>query len=595
MRAASLANRLRRLWHGRAVQVVHHPAYRLPLPALETRLKLEPRRADFALWYLLTSGALSPRSVRRPQRISYEDLARVHTPELLDALARPEALAAVYSVDPAEVRVDELLDAVRLACGGTLQSARFCLAAAKTRATSRPGACALNLLGGFHHAGPGRAGGFCPVNDIAVAVASLRKDGFAGRIAVLDFDAHPPDGTAECLRRDAAVFIGSISGVSFGALEGVDETVLPPGTGDDAYLEALDALLARMPTAQLAFVIAGGDVLRGDALGQLGLSLDGARRRDLRVSAALGSTPSVWLPGGGYADDAWRALAGTGLALSINTRTPVPGGFDPLRSRYRFIARTLATEQLGLGAGISLDDVAEDLGLRPRRPGTLLGFYSAGGIEHALDRYGILAELTSLGYGAFRVELSADDDVGDRLRVFGSVGRAEYLLIETVLERRIIDGAPVLYVHWLTLRNPAARFTAQRPRLPGQEVPGLGLAHEAAELFARMAERLGLEGVAFRPANFHNAYAGRTVLRFVEAGRQGRFEALLRDLAGTPPAALTQALAEGRVQMNDAPYVWEAEEMVRWRASHPVDAAAVASERERVHFSLLPLAPEPAA
>jgi hypothetical protein len=144
----------------------------------------------------------------------------------------------------------------------------------------------------------------------------------------------------------------------------------------------------------------------------------------------------------------------------------------------------------------------------------------------------------------------------------------------------------VLYVHWLTLRNPLAAFTAQRPALPGQEVPGLGLAREAAELLARMAERLGLEGVAFRPASYHTAYAGRALLRFVDPARQGRFEALVRDLSSVGLAEAALLLASGRVRLNGAPYAWEADEMVRWLRPHPSDEAAVAAERDRVRFTV---------
>src|SRR5438874_280819 len=79
---------------------------------------------------------------------------------------------------------------------GTLEAAREMLSPANRR---RVGRRALNLLGGFHHARPDVAAGFCPVNDIAVAVAAAREEGFQGRVLVLDLDAHPPDGTAACL------------------------------------------------------------------------------------------------------------------------------------------------------------------------------------------------------------------------------------------------------------------------------------------------------------------------------------------------------------------------------------------------------------
>src|SRR5207245_5704705 len=178
----------------------------------------------------------------------------------------------------------------------------------------------LDLLGGFHHAGRARNGGFCAVNDVAVAVAALRHDGFGGRVVVLDLDADPQDGIADCLAGDGAVWIGSISGSDWGSLPGVDETVLPERAGDAEYLAALEALLLRMPEARLAFVLAGGDVLAGDPLGKLALSLEGARERDLRVADALVRLPAAWLSAGGYPPDAWRASPGPGLALATRSR-----------------------------------------------------------------------------------------------------------------------------------------------------------------------------------------------------------------------------------------------------------------------------------
>ena len=146
--------------------------------------------------------------------------------------------------------------------------------------------------------------------------------------------------------------------------------------------------------------------------------------------------------------------------------------------------------------------------------------------------------------------------------------------------------APLLYVHWLALRNPRARFSDERPRLPGQDVPGLGLAKEMAELLMRMAMRLGLEGIGFRPASYHLAFQGREVLRFVDPARQGRFEALVRDLAGLPLLDATRAVMEGRVLINGKPYQWEADEMVRFIKPRPDDRPAIDAEKSRVKFAV---------
>src|SRR5439155_18833731 len=179
------------------------------------------------------------------------------------------------------------------------------------------------------------------LNDISIAIAVLRTQCFTGHAGVIDLDAHPPDGTAQCLPNE---WIGSLSGVSWGALPGVDEVVLPKGTGDAEYLEALRSLLSRMPKLALCFVLAGGDVLIGDRLGTLGLSVAGARARDLEVAKKLEGVPQVWLPAGGYSPHAWKVLAGTGLALAFHTDVPIPPDFDPLGAELSQVAMSLSSE-----------------------------------------------------------------------------------------------------------------------------------------------------------------------------------------------------------------------------------------------------------
>jgi hypothetical protein len=62
-----------------------------------------------------------------------------------------------------------------------------------------------------------------------------------------------------------------------------------------------------------------------------------------------------------------------------------------------------------------------------------------------------------------------------------------------------------------------------------------------------------------------------------------------------PLLELTKAAAEGRLVMNDEPYVWEADEMVYWLREHPTSPAEIAAERDRVRFRLLPAASPAAA
>lgn len=570
-------NRFLRYWFRRDLNVWYDPAYRLPLANLEGPVGMEPRRADFVAWYLVDKHVVPPTAIRTPTPISYAHLGLVHDAAWLESLASPATLSRIFATDEDEIQIDPLLMTVRLACGGTLAAAEWAL---------QNNNAALNLLGGFHHAGRTSGGGFCPVNDMTVALAVLRANGFTGHTAFIDLDAHPPDGTADCLRGDPKVWIGSISGCDWGALESVDETVLPKGASDTQYLRELDDLLKRMPKTDLAFVIAGGDVLAGDRLGALGLSLDGVRRRDLRVAHRLQGIPSVWLPGGGYHEHAWRALAGTAIGLSLATRQPISPTYDPLSRRFAAIAAGLAPSVLRHDDETSSDDILESLGLGPVRKPRALGYYTAEGIEYALDRYGLLFQLQRLGYDHFQVRVDSTG-TGDRMRLFGRAMNQEHLLIENVIERRNIAGHEVLYIHWLTLRHPLTHFTQKRPQLPGQEVPGLGMAREMSELNLRIAKRLELTGVAFRPSWYHTAFVGRSRFQFVDPQRQGRFLAMIRDFGQHSLLEVTLACAHGRVYMNGQPYVWEADEMVYLLHEPPAENPAIAEEARRVTFTLV--------
>ncbi len=564
----------------RPLDLWRHEFYRLPLASAESTVGLETRRADDAFHYLLRSKAVLETQVHTPSPVSFEALLRVHTPAYVESLTLPQTLAAIFALDVNEVEVESLLASIRVACGGTVEAAQ------KTLTTRAP---TLNLLGGFHHAGPGRGGGFCAVNDIAVAVAAVRAEGFDGKIGVLDLDAHPSDGTSECFRGDPHVWMGSINGVSWGPLHGVDEVVLPAGTEDGPYLEALDGMLGRMPKVDLAFVLAGGDVIGGDRLGLLGLTLKGARQRDLKVAEHLDGVPQVWLPAGGYGPHAWKVLAGTAMALVFRSDDEIPPRYDPLAARFHSVSKGLSVGALGSEPLITEADLAEVFGHRPPTAKKLLGFYTSEGLEYALEAFGVLPLIRRIGYGDLRVVI---ETVGgtDRARLNGKDSRSgeRVLLVELEVERRSIGGGSFLFVNWLSLRNPRAKFSPQRPQLPGQEVPGLGLAREVSQMLGLMAKRLVLDGVAFRPSWYHMAFAARHMARFATPQRQGRFEALMRDLKGLPLLEATHALAEGKVQLNGAAYTWEPDEMVEWLV--PRDdaelAAAVAAERERCRFTV---------
>jgi len=143
-----------------------------------------------------------------------------------------------------------------------IRAAADCAATAAALITSgRPAAYALCRPPG-HHAGPAGYGGSCYLNNAAVAAQALR-DGGAGRVAIIDIDAHHGNGTQAIFYDRADVFYGSLHvdpGAGWfphymgfatergtGAGAGANRNVpLPPGTGDEEWLAAIDELCAEV-------------------------------------------------------------------------------------------------------------------------------------------------------------------------------------------------------------------------------------------------------------------------------------------------------------------------------------------------------------
>jgi acetoin utilization deacetylase AcuC-like enzyme len=230
----------------------------------------------------------------------WEDLALVHTPGYLERVGagtlgvrEQRGLGLPWS--------PELVERGRRSSWATVEAARDAL---------RTGA-GMNHGGGTHHAFAGSGRGFCVFNDVVLAVRVLRRDGDVHRVLVVDCDVHQGDGTASLCAGDPLTFTLSIHAAAnypFHRETSDLDVDLPSGTGDDAYLDALErALDEAIPCARpdLVVLLAGADPWEHDRLGRLALTKDGLRARDELVLSTAGSigAPVCVTLAGGYAPD----------------------------------------------------------------------------------------------------------------------------------------------------------------------------------------------------------------------------------------------------------------------------------------------------
>lgn len=571
--AVALPAPLRRSWRRlRArlfpgpVDFVYDRRYQLELPAVP----VDPLRGERVLSYLAGEGLVHRDRVHRPRAASVRSLRRVHRDRYLESLRDPEALTRVLGLQLDEAAQDRVLDLQRLMTGGTVLAVRRALTT---------GRVAMNLGGGFHHAFADRGERFCVVNDIAVAIESCRVHGFDGRVLVVDLDVHDGDGTRAIFGDDPDVHTFSIHNQTNDPEQAVEATVveLGLGVGDAEYLAAVESRLPPVIEAfrpQLVIYLAGADPACDDAIGDWEISAEAMLRRDRfvteRVQDPAGRTvPMAVVLGGGYGREAWRYPARFAGWMVAGREPPRPPSTEDVTlARYRNLAKILTPRELS-GSGdddtwsLSEEDVMGGLAGTPVKS-RFLDYYTKSGIELALERAGLFDRLRGLGFRPV-LDMDLTSPAGETIRLFGDLERTELLLeLRARRDRLTLPEFEMLRVEWLLLQNPRAEFTPARPRLPGQEHPGLGMLKDAVAFLVLACERLGLDGMMFTPSHYHLAAQSRRLLRFANPEDEARFRAFREALAGRSLAEATRMVEEGRVvdSKTGEPHPWQPAPMV---------------------------------
>jgi acetoin utilization protein AcuC len=312
-------------------------------------------------------GWLPPGRYRTAPRARPAALTAWHRPDYIAALQRAEAEGQVTDEVRARYRLGtpsnpvfpEMYRRPATAAGDSILAGELLAR----------GGVVHNPAGGTHHGMPGFANGFCYVNDVVLAMLSLRHHGVR-RIAHVDIDAHHADGVEAAFAGDPEVlmisvheerrwpFTGALGDAGAGQ---VFNLPVPRGLNDSEMALVREALIvpAVAGFAPEAVVLqCGADALEEDPLSRLCLS----NNAHLAVVAALRALAPrlLVLGGGGYnpwsVGRCWTAvwgllageeipdrlppeaeavLRGVGWSGHSRARDPAPALFETLRDAPR--------------------------------------------------------------------------------------------------------------------------------------------------------------------------------------------------------------------------------------------------------------------
>lgn len=238
----------------------------------------------------------------------FEQLAHAHDHLYLDELAAasPKADQVLIQVDPDTAMNRHSLDAAAHAAGAAVAAVDTVLAG-----EARSAFCNTRPPG--HHAERHQAMGFCFYNSVAIAAYHALQEHALARVAIVDFDVHYGNGTADIVAGDERILLCSsyqfplypLSAPATQA-DNFSNILLPPGADSAAFREAVAArwlpdLAAFQP--QLVLFSAGFDAHAEDPLAELRLREDDfawVTRQILKTTAASAGLRAVSTLEGGY-------------------------------------------------------------------------------------------------------------------------------------------------------------------------------------------------------------------------------------------------------------------------------------------------------
>lgn len=259
--------------------------------------------------------------VERPSPATIADLRRVHREAYVDLVRNLDEGV----LDPETAVHRDTFEIALLSAGGVLRA---------TRASVRDGRPSVALVRPpGHHAGPDYGGGFCYLNNVAIAAAEQVAAG--RRVAILDYDAHHGNGTRDIFAESSSVlyvsthqygiFPGTGPAQDIGEGEGRGFTVNIPfvaGCGDASYFAAFDAIIEPVLEQfhpDLVLVSLGIDAHYRDPLTSLTLSssayVDLVERSAALAARLCGSRFVIALEGGYHLEALSEVFAGVVAGL----------------------------------------------------------------------------------------------------------------------------------------------------------------------------------------------------------------------------------------------------------------------------------------
>lgn len=257
-----------------------------------------------------------------------------------------------------------------------------------------------------------------------------------------------------------------------------------------------------------------------------------------------------------------------------------------LRARLQQLVDRISLQEVpDIKESFDLDEAdLFNLNIGQRGNNMFLGYYSQRGLEIAMEKYKVTQKLRRKGFNNLKLKIDTSDPYKHSMMLNNHIENRIEKLVEFVVKRDFLDvdmpfktdlngkKYEVLIVEWLKMQNPRVDFPEKKPRLPGQEYPGLGVGSDALEMLVFAARRLGMKGIVNIPDHYHNAFFYSRLFLFEKPEDQARLMAIIRDTRGKTIKEVAWAIEEEKLidRKLNKPFKWEIAKQIlplenKWR------------------------------
>jgi hypothetical protein len=190
-------------------------------------------------------------------------------------------------------------------------------------------------------------------------------------------------------------------------------------------------------------------------------------------------------------------------------------------------------------------DFSDNLGnMAGRKKETLfLRRFTPDDLREIMDEVGMIQHLKKKGFDDLLITISIDETAINYMKVYDKELNPDSLLMDLRLseskfvpDKRFFDNADdvvtydMIVIEWLSAQNPRVNFSNDKPQLPGQDKPGLGILNFCFEMMFNVAKEIKKDGFLDVPDHMHGSIMYSKKFSFFDPVQQAILKAVLRDL-----------------------------------------------------------------